>query len=469
MLANRNLVLICLMLGTSMAAIDSSIVNVSLPVIRNQFHVGIGQVEWVVTAYMISFSLFIPLIGWLKRRVGYYNLYLASVGIFTTGSLLCSLSGNLEVLVIARVIQAIGGGAISPTSLAILSENFPPEQKGSAIGWWGIGNVMGPAIGPTLGGVLTHYFGWQSVFYVNIPIGLTTLLLSMRYLRFLRLQPRSKPRFDISSFSWLAFFIVSIQYTISLVSKKEFASLQFLLGSVVLLSSLFLFIRSSRRQDALLDLTVFRSPNFVNSSVIIIIRSVALYGGMFFLPFLLQGLLGYSAIQSGLLMLPNALMMLLSRPYAGKKADQGLIRNISLIGIVLVALSMFVFSRIDVGSSIAMIILPMVIRGLGMSLLVAPVSTALLNSVRLDQTATATSLNSLLQQLGGSIGIAIFAVIHSFIYQHYLGKHYADAIAEHFALKDGFLIAAFAIALAFIPAFRLPETHFVRKADNMPG
>lgn len=462
---NARLVLITLMLATSMAAIDSSIVNVSLPVIRNQFKVGIDEVEWVITAYMVSFCLFIPLINWLKRRVGYYNLFLISVGVFTAGSLLCSLSGSLGMLVVARIIQASGGGAISPTSLAILSESFPKEERGSAIGWWGIGNVMGPALGPTLGGVLTHYFGWQSVFYVNIPIGILTILLSMRYLRFLRTQPKEGGRFDIAGYTFFAVFIVSVQYTISLISKHQFIPWKMLAGITVIVGSLYLFIRSSRKEQPLLDLTVFRSVNFINSTIIIIIRSIALFGGMFFLPFLLQGLLGYTAIQSGLLMLPNALMMLVTRPYAGKKADQGLIRQVSLIGICLVAVSMFLFSRIDVGYSIALIILPMMVRGLGMSLLVAPVSTALLNSVSQAQTATATSMNSLLQQLGGSVGIAIFGVAHDFIYQHYLDKKYTDILAEHFALQDGFLIAAFVICLALIPAWKLPEKNTVAPGD----
>jgi DHA2 family multidrug resistance protein len=466
MLKNATLVLITLMLGTSMAAIDSSIVNVSLPVIRNQFKVDLNQVEWVITAYMISFCLFIPLISWLKNRIGYFYLFIASVTIFTFGSLLCSLSTNLTVLVIARVIQAIGGGAISPTSLAILSESFPKEKRGSAIGWWGIGNVMGPAIGPTLGGALTHYFGWQSVFYVNIPLGILTVLLTIRYLAFLKSQPRSKPSFDILGYLYFAFFIVSIQYSISAISKKAGLTPELLGGCAITILSLFLFIRSSRKKQPLLDLSVFKSPDFVNSSIIIVIRSVALFGGMFFLPFLLQGLLGYTAFQSGLLMLPNALMMLVSRPFAGKKADQGLIRNVSLAGILIVAISMFLFSRINVGYSVAFIILPMVVRGLGISLLVAPVSTALLNAVSREQTATATSLNGLLQQLGGSTGIALFGVLHQFIYLHYLNKKYAGPLAEHFALQDGFLISACVIALALIPAMRLPEKRPVRILEN---
>jgi MFS transporter, DHA2 family, multidrug resistance protein len=469
MLKHPTLVLFTLMLSTSMAAIDTSIVNVSLPVIRHQFGVALDEVEWVSTAYMISFCLFVPLINWLKNRIGYFRLFTGSVVIFTLGSLLCSLSPNLTILVIARVIQASGGGAISPTSLAILSESFPPERKGTAIGWWGIGNVMGPAIGPTLGGVLTHYFGWQSVFYVNIPIGIATVLLTMRYLSFLRARPLSTPAFDIRGYASFAVFIISIQVAISGISKGGMIKL--VAASATTLLSLWLFIRSARRPQPsaapngvsqgrpqpLLDLSIFRSVIFTSSAIIVVMRSFALFGGMFFLPFLLQGQLGYTPMQSGLLLLPNALMMLVTRPYAGKKADEGLIRTISIIGILIVAVSMFEFSRINVGTPLVWILVAMVARGLGMSFLIAPVSTALLNSVSREQTTTATAMNSLLQQLGGSVGIAIFGVLHQFIYAYYLGKHYQTQLAEHYALQDGFLVSGFVIALAIIPAFRLPE------------
>ncbi|HEV3326498.1 MAG TPA: DHA2 family efflux MFS transporter permease subunit [Puia sp.] len=479
MLKHPTLVLITLMLGTSMAAIDSSIVNVSLPVIRHQFNANVDEIEWIITAYMITFTLCIPLITWLKNRIGYFNLYIISVAIFTTGSLLCSLSHSLVLLVAARVIQAIGGGAITPTSLAILSESFPPEKRGSAIGWWGLGNVMGPALGPTLGGILTHYFGWESVFYVNIPLGILTILLTFRYLSFLRDRLMTKPLFDFRGFTWFALFIVAVQYTVSAISKKGQLP-EMIAGCTCFVLFLYLFIRSARTTKTssnpgpalslqpLLDLTVFNSPDFVHSAIIVVIRSVALFGGLFFLPFLLQGLLGYTTIQSGLLMLPNALMMLVARPYAGKKADQGLIRSISLLGILLLALSMYLLSRIDLGTTVLMIILPMIVRGLGISFLVAPVSTALLNAVSREQIATATSMNSLLQQLGGSIGIAIFGVLHQFIYAHYLNKGYQAPLAEHFALQDGFFVAAAVVALALIPAIRLPQRHVVKVKENSP-
>jgi DHA2 family multidrug resistance protein len=445
-----------LMLGTFMAAIDSSIVNVSLPVIRQQFGVPLTAVEWVITAYMVSFALFIPLTNWLKKRIGYFYLFTGSVALFTLGSLFCGLSQSLHVLIAARVIQAVGGGGISPTSLAILTETYPTEKRGNAIGWWGIGNVLGPTIGPTLGGVLTHYFGWHSIFYVNLPVGILTILLATRHLAFLKRQPRYKIRFDGAGYIFLALFIISLQITIAAVSDFGFPSWQMPAALIAAVTTFFLFILSAKKDNALLDLSVFRIAVFNKATIVILIRSLALFGGMFFLPFLLQGVLGYTAIQSGLILLPNALMMLITRPQAGKLADKGLIRNTSVAGIILVTISFFLFSRIGITTALGFILTAMIIRGLGMSLLVSPVSTALLNAVRVDQAPTATSLNALLQQFGGSTGIAVSGVIHTYIYKHYL-LHYTPAFAEHYALRDSFLISGFVIALAIIPALRLPE------------
>jgi MFS transporter, DHA2 family, multidrug resistance protein len=455
--------LLTLMLGTFMAAIDSSIVNVSLPVIRNQFGVSLTSIEWVITAYMISFTLFIPMTNWLKKRIGYFHLFVYSVALFTLGSFLCGLSHSLTSLILSRILQALGGGAISPTSLAILSENYPAERRGNAIGWWGIGNVMGPTLGPTLGGLLTHYFGWHSIFFVNIPVGIITILFTFRYLGFLKQQPVFKINFDILGYIYFALFVVAMQFAISSIADYGFPSWQLPVAIISSLITIYLFILSSKKENALLDLSVFKLAVFNKALIVIIIRSLALYGGMFFLPFLLQGILGYTPIQTGLIMLPNALMMLITRPMAGKLADRGYIRNTSLLGIVMVAISFVLFSNIGLATSLTFILVSMLIRGTGMSLLVSPVSTALLNAVKLDQSATATSLNALLQQFGGSIGIAVSGVIHTFIYNHYL-QHYKAPFAEHYALRDSFLISGFVIALAIIPALGLPEKAAIKSA-----
>lgn len=464
---NRSLVLVTLMIGTSMAAIDSSIVNVSLPVIQREFDVQLDAVALVVTVYMITYSLFIPLINWLKSHIGYYNLYMASIVFFVTGSLLCSLADNLTFLVLARMVQAIGGGAIAPTSLAILSETFPKEERGSAVGWWGIGNVMGPALGPTLGGILTQYLGWESIFYVNVPIGIVTIWMATIHLRFLKQLPITKPPLDVKGYVFLAGFVLLLQATIiPFASRYGLLSWQFLSCLAVTVTMLWLYIRSSRRPNALLDLSIFKLPAFRGPFIIVGIRSLALFGGMFFLPFLLQGYLGYSEIESALLLLPNALIMLVTRPASGKLADKGMIRYISIIGIVLLSTSFVLFSMIDIGSSVAFIVSSMIIRGLGISFLIAPVSTALLNSVQSEQTATATSLNTLMLQLGGSIGIATSSAIHTHLLSYYERKTGTYQLAEHYALQDGFLATAGLILFALLPALRLPQKTRKRLVDK---
>ncbi|WP_127131728.1 MDR family MFS transporter [Pseudoflavitalea rhizosphaerae] len=463
----RSLVLITLMIGTSMAAIDSSIVNVSLPVIQREFNVQLDAIALVVTVYMITYSLFIPLTNWLKNRIGYYNLYMTSISLFVAGSLLCSLADSLTFLILARAVQAIGGGAIAPTSLAILSETFPKEERGSAVGWWGIGNVMGPALGPTLGGILTQYLGWQSIFYVNVPVGIITIWMAARNLQFLKQIPITKPPLDLKGYLMLAGFVLLLQATIiPFASRYGLTSWQFLGCFVVTVTILVLYIRTSRRPEPLLDLSIFKIPDFRRPFIIVGIRSVALFGGMFFLPFLLQGYLGYSEIGSAMLLLPNALIMLVTRPVSGKLADKGMIRYISVIGILLVSTSFVLFSIIDIGASAAFIVTAMIIRGLGISFLIAPVSTAMLNSVNSEQTATATSLNTLMLQLGGSVGIAVSSAIHTHLLAHYEAKTGTHQLAEHYALQDGFLTTAGLILLALLPAIRLPQKTRKRLVDK---
>lgn len=458
MLQNKSAVIGTLMIGTSMAAIDSSIVNVSLPSIQRQFDTTLDDVSLVITAYMTTFLLFIPLTNWLKQRIGYYNLYLGSIVIFLLGSMFCSLAKELPVLVIARVIQAVGGGAISPTALAILSESLPKQERGSAIGWWGIGNVMGPALGPTLGGVLTQYFGWESIFYVNIPIGIIALFMSAKYLAFLKKRPLTTPGFDFRGYLWFVCFIAMLLFTLTSTSARYgFLSWQFILGVVLTLYFLRGFVRSGMRPEPLLDLSVFKIASFNRAFIIVAIRSLALFGGMFFLPFLLQGLLGYSEVQSALLLLPNALIMLITRPVAGRLADKGMIRHVSVTGILLLAISFILFAFINIGTAVWFIIISMIVRGLGISLLISPVSTVLLNSVNPSQTATATSLTSLMQQLGGSIGIAISSSLHTYIYDFYILKGETHYVAEHFALQDGFLFTSALILTTLIPARKLPQ------------
>ncbi|HTB34895.1 MAG TPA: DHA2 family efflux MFS transporter permease subunit, partial [bacterium] len=201
-------VLIVVMIGTMMAALDSSIVNISLPDMMAAFGVGVDDIEWVATGYMLAYAVFIPMAAWFKDRLGHRNLYLAALAIFTLGSLLCGLAWNLPSLIAARVLQALGGGFLTPIGMSMVSEVFPPKERGRALGLWGVGVIAGPALGPTLGGYLTKNVGWRSIFLVNIPIGVVLVLMGLVLVKRDRPHPSARKPFDTWGFLFLATFLV---------------------------------------------------------------------------------------------------------------------------------------------------------------------------------------------------------------------------------------------------------------------
>ncbi len=449
-------VILPLMLGTLMSGIDSSIVNVSLPVMRKEFGVGLNDVEWVITAYMLGFCVFMPVINWLKNRIGFYALYLISLSVFILGSLCCGLSHTLPHLIASRALQAMGGGAIAPTAMAILSDTFPKAERGKVMGWWALGSITGPAMGPTLGGILTHYFGWPSIFLVNLPIGVIAIVLAAVSLRFLKDEPISKPVFDFRGFVFFTGFILLFQYGFVEMGKFGLSSMPLILTVLAAFACLALFIHYSRHnKGSLFNLSIFRHDTFVRTSIITFVRAIALYGGLFLLPFLLQGILHFSEVESGLLILPNSIMMAIFTPLAGNWSDKRGPRHIVIAGLSLVAFSMLLFSQAD-GPYVWYILLAMAIRGIGMGFLVSTITSTSLNAVLPSETTSASSMYSLLQQLGGSTGIALSGVTHQFLYTFYRAKGMPDLLAEHHAIEDVFIISMFLVLVAIVPALKLP-------------
>ncbi|MDB5200471.1 MAG: drug resistance transporter, EmrB/QacA subfamily [Chitinophagaceae bacterium] len=463
---NKKACLVVLLLGTSMAAIDSSIVNLSLPVMRRQFSSNLTEVQWVLTAYMLSFSIFIPLTDWLKNRIGFFNLYVGSTAIFTVGSLLCGLSHNLNWLVAARVLQAIGGGAITPTALAIISTVFHENERGRAIGIWGLGIVMGPALGPTLGGILTQHFDWPSIFFVNIPIGLVTLLLSYKYLRFLKAGQTNKEPFDVGGFISLSVFLIVLQYSITKIGSLPFLSITGVTLALLLIGScMFFFYSSRKRRFPLLDLSLFTNFKFVNGLGLTFVRSVAMFGGLFLLPFLLQGYLGYSETASGLIILPNALMVGIIMPVAGRWVDSHGYRSVSVAGLAVLGVSMFLFAQLHTGSALLFILAAMLCRGAGFGLLTTPLTAAVISAVPKEKVAMGSSINTLIIQLSGAIGVSVISLIHQVFNDRYRAEGAAAVIAEHHALMNCFLISGFLLLIAIIPALKLPAKN-VKLSDK---
>jgi len=405
-------VLIVVMIGAFMAVLDSSIVTVTLPTIKADFGTNTSDVEWVLTGYMLAFAALMPLTAWLRDRIGYKVLFLTVLSIFTIGSLLCGMAWNLPSLIVARVIQALGGGAIAPTSMAMVTEVFPREERGKALGFWGLGIIFGPAIGPTLGGYLSNTLGWRSIFLVNLPVGIICFIIGFSVLVLDKPHRSAHRSFDLWGFIFLTIFIVSLLLGISRGEEEGWTSVYILTCWVVSIIGFtgFVVVETNVR-ERIIDISLFKIPVFTSSIIVTAVRSVALFGGTFLLPFFIQNVMGYNQLVSGLILLPSSLFMAILIPIAGSASDKIGPRYPVLIGIIFLMAFMLMYWNIDVTTSIIGIIIPTLIRSVGLVLLMAPVMTTMANSVPQKKTGMATSIMNIVQQLGGAIGIAIFNAI----------------------------------------------------------
>jgi DHA2 family multidrug resistance protein len=487
------------MIGTLMSALDSSIVNVSIPAIMADFGASVDDIEWVVTGYMLAFAVLMPLTTWLRDRVGHKALYTWSLIVFTTGSVLCGIAWNLPTLVLARVIQAAGGGALTPTGMAMITEVFKPEERGRALGFWAMGAIMGPAFGPTLGGYLTKYFGWPSIFLVNLPIGLAGVFFAIKILKPDRPHADTPPKaFDAWGFGFLAAFLVSFLLGLSKGESEGWTSHLVLTCGALSLVSFVLFLSAEKSaSNPIIDFDLLKSPVFSSTLVLTASRSVALYGGTFLLPVFLQSFRGMDEVESGLILLPGSLLMGLLMPITGRMGDKIGPRYLGIAGFLLMGLFFYQYRYLDMDTSNWGIIFPTLVRGVGIALLIAPLTATAMNAVPTRKAGMASSMMNLIQQVGGSLGIAILGlVLHRRTVHHLshsganlnLGGAYHDAlthlaerahelglskamsysvansaiggeivkIASVHAFQDAFLVGAFIVIVSMAGVYFLP-------------
>ncbi len=415
-------VLLVVMIGTFMAVMDSSIVNVSIPNIMADFGVDVDDIEWVMTGYMLAFAVLMPMTGWLRDHIGYKRIFIYSLILFTGGSLMCGLAWNLPSLITARILQALGGGAINPTGMAMISDVFPPRERGKAMGFWGMGVIMGPTIGPTLGGWLTHDFGWRSIFLVNLPVGIFAVLMAIEILRKDRKSEHARETFDYMGFFSMTLFLVAFLLGLSKGESKGWNSEYIFWCAFLSLIGFVLFMLVENVvQEPIINLKVFRHGVFTITMILGLMRSVALFGGLFLIPLFLQRMMGLNEIQTGLAMLPGALVVSLIMPISGKISDSIGPRIPTVIGMLLTTWFMWEYRNIDPSMSLWDVIWPTLIRGVGMGLLMAPMTAAAMNAVEHKEIPMASSLMNITMQVGGSIGIALLATVFSHRAVYHLG------------------------------------------------
>jgi len=403
--------MIVVMTGTFMAILDSSIVNVGLPYIMTALGVPLDDAEWILTAFMLAAAVAMPLTGWIGDRIGYGRMYLACLAVFTVGSALCSLSWNIDSLVVARVIQAAGAGIMQPAGMAMIIMVFEPHERGRAIGIWGIGAMVAPTIGPTLGGYLTEYFGWRSVFTVNIPVGVLLMIFGLGVIG--RREKTAPPQpFDWYGFLSLSVFLIGLLLGLDRAQSYGWDATEVKYYLAVAAVSFTAFISAELTAGhPVVPFDMFRHTDFSMGLLLALIRAVALFGAVFLLPVYLENLQGRTAIQTGIILVPAAVTIAVFMPISGSITDRFGARWPAVAGVVLTGVSLWMYRTLDYDSSSWDIIYPQFFRGAGIALMLTPVATAAMNAVAPRQAGIASGLLNVAQRAGGSLGIALLSTV----------------------------------------------------------
>ncbi len=399
------------MIGTIMAVLDSSIVNVALPPMSGTLGATIEQITWVVTGYILANVIIMPLVALLSQRFGRKNFYMTSVILFTVASMACGLARSLPVMVAFRAVQGIGGGVLMTVSQAILRETFPPEEQGTAMGIFGLGVVLAPAFGPTLGGWITDQYSWPWIFYINVPIGILNLMLVSRFVEDPPYLIRRKGDIDFPGLGLLIVGLGSLQLMLESGERNDWFESSFVVRLlIVAVVGLSAFIwRELTAEHPAVNLKILKNASFSSATALGGVLGMALMGSLFLLPVFLQNLLGYPALKSGVTLMPRSLAMAVCMPIGGRFYNRLGPRVLVGSGLLVTGFSFWDLSHLTSSVGYWDIFWPQVWQGVGFSLIFVALSTAALATIPKPEVTAATGLYNVSRNIFGSIGIAISA------------------------------------------------------------
>ena len=407
---NPWLIAASVMLATFMEILDTSVANVSLPHIAGSMAASNEEALWVLTSYLVANAIILPASGWLAGFFGRKRLLMACMLIFTLASLAAGAATSLGMIIAARVLQGAGGGALQPLAQAVLLESFPPERRGSAMAVYGMGVVVAPIIGPTLGGWITDNYSWRWIFYINLPVGLLALLMTYTFVEdppWVRGGRRS--RIDYLGFGLLAVWLGTLQIVLDKGQEVDwFAAAWLRWLAVISTAALVAFVvRELTTEDSIVNLAVLRDRNFAMGLVLITVMGAVLYASIALLPLFLQTLMNYPALQAGWAVSPRGLGALISMPIVGRLVDRIDGRWLVATGFAILSVSVFMLARINLEVSIRSFVVPNIVAGFALGFIFVPLTTMAMGTLRNEQIGGATGLFNLMRNIGGSFGIAI--------------------------------------------------------------
>ncbi|HWR96842.1 MAG TPA: DHA2 family efflux MFS transporter permease subunit [Candidatus Methanoperedens sp.] len=406
--ASKWLIAFTVMLPTLIEIIDTSIVNVSLDHIRGSLSAGIEEATWAINAYLVANAIVIPMSGWLSRLCGRKNYQIGSIVVFTVSSFLCGSAWDLQSLIFFRVLQGLAGGGLVPVSQSILLEAFPPQQHGMAMAIFGIGAMVGPILGPIMGGWITDNWSWRWIFYINIPLGALAIAMNAIVIQDPPWMQRLRMRIDYFGLVFLAVGLGALQIVLDRGQQEDWFSSEtivaFALISVFALA--FLVVNEMTDAHPIINLRLFRDRTFATGSLVMFFLFFNLFGSIVLLPIYVQSLMGYSSYDAGLVLGPGGAATLLVMPVVGKLVQKVNPKKILACGIVVSAWTTWTMAHFNLQADFWTFVLPRVTLGIGMGLSFIPLTTLTLSHIPRELMGQATSMYNLLRNMGGSVGIA---------------------------------------------------------------
>ncbi|MCL6604790.1 MAG: multidrug efflux MFS transporter [Paenibacillus sp.] len=441
--------LLAIIVGMIMVILDSTVVNVAVPELVSYFSSDLKTIQWAITGYTLALSAVIPLAGWMTDKFGSKQVFLTTVIMFVLGSALCSLAQTSTQLVIFRVIQGLGGGMVAPIGMAMVFRLAPPERRGTIMGMLGIPMLLAPALGPILSGWLVEYVSWHWIFLINLPIGIVGVILGVKYLP--KTEKKQAPHLDLLGMILAPIAFASLAYGVNEGGGTSWSSTGAIWGLSVGGTALILFIIAElRHKHPLLELRVFRSSDFTRGIILSWVTQAALFGSMLFVPLYLQQVRGYTPLETGLILLPQALSTGIGMPLGGRLFDKIGARPLAFVGLSIISTALYLLSGITVDTGLPVIMMCLGLMGLGMGLTMMPVNTHVLNSAPREWVGRVTPLTTAAQQVVVSFAVAgMSGYLTSQIAVHMgeLKEGGNPLVAAVQGFNDVFLLSAF-IAMA---------------------
>jgi MFS transporter, DHA2 family, multidrug resistance protein len=481
---NPWVIAIAVMLGTFMEVLDTTVVNVALPHIAGSLSATVDETTWVLTSYLVSNAIVLPIAGWLANHFGRKRILLASVFGFTVASFACGLAPNLPTLIVLRIVQGATGGGLQPLSQAIMLEAFPPRDRGKAMAFWALGIVVAPMLGPVLGGWITDTYSWRWIFYINLPIGVAATIMANLFVFDPPYIRRTSNRIDYWGFGLLIVGMSGLQIMLDKGQQEDWFSSKFIvvLAAMAVLGLTGFVIRELMTNEPVVNLNVFRNRTYATGIFMMTVLGFVLYGSTVLLPIWLQTLMGYPALQAGMALLPRGMGSFLFMPLVGILMTKIEPRKLLFVGFLVAGTGLFLLGNLSMDAGYWDIFWPQILQGSAMGLLFVPLTTITNDPIPREEMGNATSIFNLMRNIGASIGIASVTTLVARAQQHntnVLGAHvniwnpgtqsiisaargmfiskgsdYATATRQAYGMLFG-LVQEHAAMLSFVKVFRL--------------